>query len=126
VGQESELLRITGFGFNVPATARVIGAVVEFQRQASDTGIVDGNIELWLDGKPSDRPKNLTTTWPRLIVGTHHYGQATDTWGNDLTPDLTAKPGFGVEIFAAHPADAGAGPLEARIESMRITLFWCP
>lgn len=123
--QTSALLRITQFGFQVPATARVLGIEVQFKRQASDTGIGDGNIELWLDGAASDRPKFLATAWPRLIVGTHHYGQATDPWGNDLTPALVGRPGFGVEIFARRLADAGTGPLEARIDSMRVTVFYC-
>jgi hypothetical protein len=123
--QTSEHLRITDFGFTIPASAQIKGVEVEFKRQAGDTGIADGNIELWLDGMPSDRPKFVATSWPRLIVGTHHYGQAVDTWGNDLTPALVGKPGFGVEIFAKRQEDAGTGPIEATVESMRITIFYC-
>ena len=125
LGQSSEHLRITDFGFAIPAAATIKGVEVEFERQAGDTGIGDGNIELWLDGAPSDRPKFLASSWPRTIVGTHHYGQAVDTWGNDLSPDLVARPGFGVEIYAIRQEDAGAGPIEARVESMRITIFYC-
>lgn len=133
LGQTSEHLRITDFGFTLPAAARIKGVEVEFKRQAADTGIIDGytndgrpdGIKLWLDGRPSDRPKSLAATWPRTIVGTHHYGQAVDTWGDDLTPELVGRPGFGVEIYALHKQDAGAGPIEATIESMRITIFYC-
>ncbi|HSO38654.1 MAG TPA: hypothetical protein VLT33_39260 [Labilithrix sp.] len=125
LGQSTEHLRITDFGFTLPASATVKGVEVEFKRQAGDTGIGDGNIELWLDGAPSDRPKFLATAWPRAIVGTHHYGQAVDTWGNDLTPALVGKPGFGVEIYALRQEDAGTAPIEASVESMRITVFYC-
>ena len=125
LGETSEHLRITDFGFTIPASATIKGVEVELKRQASDTGIGDGNIELWLDGAPSDRPKFLATAWPRLIVGTHHYGQAVDTWGNDLTPALVGKPGFGVEIYALRLQDAGEAPLEARVDSMRISIFYC-
>jgi len=125
LGQSSEHLRITDFGFAIPASATIKGVEVELRRQAGDTGIGDGNIELWLDGAPSDRPKFLATAWPRVIVGTHHYGQAVDTWGNDLTPDLVGKPGFGVEIYAVRQEDAGSAALEARVESMRVTIFYC-
>jgi hypothetical protein len=123
--QGSELLRITDFGFTVPSTAKVLGVEVELMRQASDTGIIDGNIELWLDGAASDRPKYLATAWPRTTVGTHHYGQAVDPWGNDLTPELVGRSGFGVEIWARRQEDAGTMPLEARVESMRMTVFYC-
>ncbi len=125
LGQSTEHLRITDFGFAIPASATIKGVEVEFKRQAGDTGIGDGNIELWLDGAASDRPKFLATSWPRTIVGTHHYGQAVDTWGNDLTPDVARKPGFGVEIYAIRQEDAGAAAIEARVESMRITVFYC-
>lgn len=126
LGQSSEHLRITDFGFAIPASATIKGVEVELQRQAGDTGIGDGNIELWLDGTPSDRPKFLANSWPRTIVGTHHYGQAVDTWGNDLTPELVGKPGFGVEIYAIRQEDAGSEQaIEARVESMRVTIFYC-
>jgi hypothetical protein len=125
LGQSTEHLRITDFGFAIPASATIKGVEVEFKRQAGDTGIADGNIELWLDGAPSDRPKFVATSWPRVIVGTHHYGQAVDTWGNDLTPELVGKPGFGVEIYAVRQEDAGTAPIEARVESMRVTIFYC-
>ena len=123
--QATEHLRLTGFGFTIPASAKIKGVEVELKRQASDLGVSDGNIELWLDGNPSDRPKVLLTGWPRQIIGTHHYGQAVDTWGNDLTPDLVGKPGFGVEIYALRQQDAGTGPVDAKVESMRITIFYC-
>lgn len=123
--QATERLRITGFGLTIPATAKIKGVEVEFKRQASNLGVGDGNIELWLDGTPSDRPKFLAPGWPRQIIGTHHYGQAVDTWGNDLTPELVGKPGFGVEIYALRQADAGTGPVDAKVESMRMTIFYC-
>lgn len=125
LGQSTERLRITDFGFSIPASAAIKGVEVEFDRQAGDTGIVDGNIALWLDGTPSDRPKFIATSWPRVIVGKHHYGQAVDTWGDDLTPALVGRPGFGVEIYALRQEDAGTAAIEARVESMRITIFYC-
>ncbi len=123
--QTTELLRITGFGFDVPPSARVLGFEVELKRQASDTGIVDGSIELWLAGRRSDRPKTFVPTWPRLQVGTHHYGQAVDTWGDDLSPALVNDSNFGVEMWARRQESATAPELEAQIESLRMTLFYC-
>lgn len=124
--ESTELLRITNYGFNLPNTATIKGVVVQFKRQAPETGVADGNIALWLDGTPSDRPKFVGSGWPSVIVGTHHYGQEVDTWGNDLTPELVAKPGFGVEMFAKRRQDdAGTGPKPANVESMRITIWYC-
>ena len=122
-GEQTELLRVTGFGFNVPANVIIKGVVVELKRQG-DNKIVDGNIALWLDGVASDRPKFVATGWPTKI-GTHHYGQEVDTWGNDLTPDLVGRPGFGTEIFAKRREDAGTGPVPAEIESLLVTIWYC-
>ena len=61
----------------------------------------------------------------QVAIGTHHYGQAIDTWGNDLTPELVGRRGFGVEFFAKRQEDAGVGPLQASVESMRVTIFYC-
>jgi len=125
-GQESEMLRITGFGFVVPEKATVLGAVVEFKRRAEDAGIVDGLIELTFSGgRTSGRPKFMASAWPRVQVGTHHYGAPEDRWGNDIFPADVMSPEFGVEIWAKRQADAGADPLEALIDSMRIEVFYC-
>ncbi|MDB4934424.1 MAG: hypothetical protein JWP87_1396 [Labilithrix sp.] len=122
-GEKTELLRVTGYGFDIPANVSIKGVVVQLKRQGG-TRIVDGNIELWLDGVASDRPKFIASGWP-IKVGTHHYGQEVDTWGNDLTPALINKPGFGTEIWAKHREDAGAEPATAEIESLIVTIWYC-
>ena len=122
-GEQTELLRVTGFGFEVPSNVIVKGVVVELKRQG-DNAIVDGNIQLWLDGVASDRPKFVASGWPTKI-GTHHYGQEVDTWGNALTPELVGRAGFGTEIFAKRREDAGTGPAPAEVESLLMTIWYC-
>lgn len=122
-GQVSEHLRVTGYGFDLPPTVTIKGVVVQLKRKG-ENAVVDGNIELWLDGAPSDRPKFVASGWPKAI-GTHHYGQEVDTWGNDLTPAIVGKPGFGTEIYAKRRVDAGTGPIAAEVESLLITIWYC-
>ena len=121
--QVSEHLRITGYGLVVPPAATIKGVVVQLKRRGANA-VADGNIELWLDGAPSDRPKFVAAGWP-VNIGTHHYGQEVDTWGNDLTPEIVGKPGFGTEIYAKRRADAGTGPISADVESLLITVWYC-
>ncbi len=123
LGQQTELLRVTGYGFNLPASVTIKGVVVELKRQGQNE-IVDGNIELWLDGTPSSRPKLVASGWP-VSIGTHHYGQEVDTWGDSLTPALVGKPAFGTEIWARRRDDAGTGPAPADVESLIITIWYC-
>jgi hypothetical protein len=123
VDQATELLRVTGYGFNLPATVSIKGVVVELKRQGQNK-VVDGNIELWLDGVASSRPKFVASGWP-VAIGTHHYGQEVDTWGDTLTPAIIGKPGFGTEIWARRRDDAGTGPAPADVESLIITVWYC-
>lgn len=122
-GEQTQLLRVTGYGFDVPSWAKIKGVVVQLKRQGGPL-VVDGNIELWLDGKPSSRPKYMSTAWPSA-VGTHHYGQEVDTWGDDLTPEMVSRLGFGTEIWAKHKPDAGTGPGTAEVESLIMTVWYC-
>jgi hypothetical protein len=121
--QQSELLRVTNYGFTIPPTASIKGIVVQLKRRGENK-IVDGNIQLWLDGVPSDRPKFVASGWPTNI-GTHHYGQEVDTWGNDLTPELVGKTGFGTEIWSKRRTDAGTGPIPGEVESLIMTVWYC-
>ena len=121
--EESEYLRVTGYGFSLPPTATVKGIVVQLKRQGSNA-IADGIVNLWLDKVPAERPKVLNSPWPRTL-GTHHYGQEVDTWGNDLTPAEISKPGFGAQLYAKRNADAGAGAVAAEVESLQLTVWYC-
>ena len=122
-GEQTSLLRVTGYGFNLPASVTIKGVVVQLKRRG-DNKVVDGNIELWLDGVPGDRPKFVASGWPTNI-GTHHYGQEVDTWGSNLTPELVGRPGFGTEIWAKRREDAGTGPVAAEVESLLMTIWYC-
>ncbi len=121
--QQTELLRVTGYGFTLPSTVTIKGVVVELKRKGANR-IVDGNIELWLDGVASSRPKFAASGWP-VGIGTHHYGQEVDTWGDPLTPALVGKPGFGAELWARRRDDAGTGAAPADVESLLITVWYC-
>jgi hypothetical protein len=121
--QVSEHLRVTGYGFDLPASVTIKGVVVQLKRKGANA-VVDGTIELWLDGAPSARPKFVASGWPTAI-GTHHYGQEIDTWGSELTPEIIGKTGFGTELYAKRRVDAGTGPVAAEVESLLITVWYC-
>lgn len=122
-GEESEELRITGFGFELPKGVVFQGVEVELKRQAPEGGIVDGIIALVGVPNQVGRGKFIATPWPTSIVGTHHYGQATDTWGMDLNPPDVATPDFGVSLWVKR----GDGPESATalVESIQVRVFYC-
>ncbi len=122
-GEESEELRLTGFGFELPPGVVFQGVEVELKRQAPDGGIVDGIISLVGVPNQVGRGKFIATSWPSSIVGTHHYGQATDTWGMDLNPPDVTTPDFGVALWVKR--EAGPDSATALVESIQVRVFYC-
>jgi len=126
-GQQSEELRITGFTFKLPANNVFQGVDVRLDRQAPDEGIVDGFIALVGVKGQTSKGKFIATAWPSTIVGTHHYAQATDTWGMDLNAPDVETVDFGVGIWVKRdPAAAGPTNATALVDAMRIRVHYCP
>jgi hypothetical protein len=126
-GEESEELRITGFSFKLPAGSVFQGVDVRLDRQAPEGGIVDGFIALVGVKNQASKGKFIATAWPTTIVGTHHYAQATDTWGMDLNPPDVETVDFGVGIWVKRdPNDAGPANATASVDAMRIRVHYCP
>jgi hypothetical protein len=122
-GQQSATLRVSGFGFSIPASAETWGIEVQLKRQAPDGGVQDHQINVEIEGKPS-RYKVLTVPWPTTIVGTHDYGQAVDTWGVDLYPADVDKATFAAAVTIERTSDA-TGPVTALVDSLKIAVHYC-
>jgi hypothetical protein len=126
-GQESQELRITGFSFKLPTGSVFQGVDVRLDRQAPDGGIADGFIALVGVKNQNGRGKFIATPWPTTIVGTHHYAQATDTWGMDLNPPDVETVDFGVGIWVKRdPSAPGPASATALVDAMRVRVHYCP
>jgi hypothetical protein len=123
-GQESAYLALNDFKFDVPDDKATWGITVELKRQSIDGGVADATIEVLLDTAETPRNKVLKGTWPRLIVGTHHYGQEIDTWGTNLNPVNVRKTTFGTRI-AAKRVEGITGPVFARVDTLKIRVSYC-
>jgi hypothetical protein len=124
-GQESAELRVSQYGLDVPDDVDTWGIEVELKRRAQDGGVEDSKVDLVVPGKPTTF-KFLEGPWPRLIVGTHHYGQAIDTWGIDLFPSDVNKPAFAAKLWVKKAPDAGPAPVVAYVESIKVAVWYCP
>ena len=103
---ETEELRITDFGFELPPGNVFRGVEVQLKRRAPDGGVMDGVIALIGVPNQVGAGKAMTTPWPSKIVGTHHYGQGTDTWRYDLNAPDVERPEFGVSLWVKKTEDA--------------------
>ena len=128
-GQESAELRVSQFGVQLPPNAETWGIEVQLKRRAPDGGVEDVRMDIEIPGKAEGaRPNNwkfVKGDWPTKIVGTHHYGQAIDTWGVDLYPADVATDGFAAKLWVKKKPDAGTGPVFAIVDSIKVAVWYC-
>jgi hypothetical protein len=128
-GQESAELRVSDFGFDLPATVETWGITVELKRRTvTDGGFVQtGQVNVEIEGKTTNfKFDSAKFYWPTKIIGRHEYGQAVDTWGADLFPADVNKPTFAAKLWARRVAGQGvSGPVTATIESLKVAIWYC-
>lgn len=127
-GQESAELRVSGFGLDLAESVETWGIEVQLKRRAPDGGVEDAKLTLAIDGLTDDQIdwKYVKGPWPSRIVGTHHYGQALDTWKVDLYPHHVNSDTFAARLSVRKQGDAGPGPVTALVESMKVAIWYCP
>lgn len=128
-GQESAMLEITDFGFEIPAGYETWGMVLQLKRQTTTTGgvVQTAYVNVGIDGKtPGYKYDNDNFYWPTSIMGTHDYGQPIDTWGVDLYPaDINAST-FAAKLWVKKGTKSVAGPVTATVEALRVIVWVCP
>lgn len=99
LGQISNYLKITNYGFNIPPDATITGITVNVERSSNTlNGTHDSSVKLTISGAVTGNDKaNTGLEWPTSdTVAT--YGSATDLWGGAWTPSLINNSTFGVEV----------------------------
>jgi hypothetical protein len=119
--ETSNVLTLTGFGFNVPSFALVSGITVTIKRRADKPGqIVDKSIRLIIAGVQSGENKASSTTWSASDA-TIKYGATNDKWSvQPLTPSLVNSIGFGIAMQVQNGVSASA----AFIDYISITVTY--
>lgn len=108
-------ITIGGFGFNLPASARIDGIELELRRNA--VGLLsDGAVAL-----PKGNPKS-NGAWPQSDFGGAYvatkYGGPTDTWGASWTASDVNANAFAVLV---KPKGGGDG----HADSLGVTVYYC-
>jgi hypothetical protein len=90
-------LKLTNFGFSIPAGATINGILVEIKRSASRANaIIDSQVQLVGVAGAVDKADTLTHYPTSLTYAS--YGGSSDTWGASPTDSDINSSGFGVEI----------------------------
>jgi hypothetical protein len=124
-GQVSHYLKLTGFGFNLPSTATVVGILVEAKIAATELGthIIDNSIKIVKGGVISgtDQKRSASTYWNTSFTW-NSWGGSNNLWGTTFTYSDINASNFGVVISAT--TSAGGTSATAYVDYVRITVFY--
>jgi hypothetical protein len=123
----SHWLKITNFGFAVPAGATILGIKVEVEMNASDNTasdhVIDAGVKIVKGGVISGTDhKRGGTVWPLADTFVAFGGDA-DLWGVAWTPADINGVTFGV-VIAAKITTISASSIDANIDSAKITVYY--
>jgi hypothetical protein len=113
-------LAVKKFGFALPEeeNTTITGVVVEVERSAEGEGSIRDYSVTLLNGTGIGASLASPVAWPTTdAIAT--YGSSTNLWGLGLTPKAINAAAFGVEILCT-----GSKPAIARIDSVRITVYY--
>lgn len=99
-GTVSHYLKVSGFGFNIPANATITGITVQILRHGSTGGAssgADNSVKLAIAGTIGGNEKASATAWPGADT-TATYGSSSDLWGLSLAPSDVNNANFGVGL----------------------------
>jgi hypothetical protein len=123
LGQETNYLIATNFGFSLPASETICGITVEIERSATGflQAVRDYSVRIVKNGVVTGTDHASSATWPSSD-GTQTYGGSGDMWGTTWTPAEINSSGFGIAISA----DLGGVAVlpTARIDNIRITVHY--
>jgi hypothetical protein len=118
----SHWLKVSGYGFEVPAFATVKGITVEWRRGGKFTqgSIADNAVRIVEGGAIGSADRAKATAWSGL--SSVQYGGATDLWGESWTPAAINASSFGAAFSAKYVG--GAGNDWAEVDSARVTVHF--
>lgn len=119
LGQITNYLKVTGFGFTIPPDATITGITVNIERSTTVLNAThDNSLKLCSAGAVVGNDKASANLWPTADA-TATYGAVTDSWGFSWTPALINDSAFGVELSAV--ADIAG---TAQVDYISITVDW--
>lgn len=100
-------LRVTNFGFSLPAGAKIGGVTASIERKASASSRArDYLVQLVVGGSLTGDDKASATDYTTSDVAAT-YGSALDLWGLSLTKAQVEASAFGIELRAQSDGDEG-------------------
>jgi hypothetical protein len=125
---DSNYLKVSGFGFNLPTTVFITGVSVVIKHihvNSNEKGYVrDKIVKLLIDGVPYGNNYAKTGSgdkWLTTAYTYNTYGSSSDLWGIALTPAMINSANFGV-VLSVSGVDFIVG--QARVDSIFVTVAY--
>lgn len=103
IGDKTNYLRFTNFGFSIPTTATICGVLVQIEKKSSGIileRIVDESVRIIKGGSIVGSDYSDTGTDWASSDFTSSYGGSSDLWGTTWTPSDINASDFGVALSA--------------------------
>lgn len=123
-GTKSHYLKLTNYGFAIPAGATILGIKPEMERRASNGAVDDNSLKIVKGGVISGTDHASADEWFNGAGDEKvSAGGATDLWGLAWTlADINAST-FGLALSAHNGA---SGSREAEVDHIPITVYYRP
>lgn len=118
---ESHYLKVTNFGFAIPAGSTIDGVIASIGRRGTTFyDIHDLAVRLVVGGSVTGDNKGATTVYWPVNSAQKDYGSATDKWGNTLTASVVNDSNFGF-VLESHAEISWS---MAYVDYMYLTVYY--
>jgi hypothetical protein len=121
-GNYTNYIVATNYGFTIPAGQQIDGIQVRITRKEDNANAKDYRVRLVKAGVIGASDRISAFNWPSSNT-TRVHGSSTDLWGDTWTVSDINGAGFGVAVSAQRAAN-NASPIGARIDNIRITVYY--
>ena len=120
LGQSTQYLQGTNYGFAIPAGVVINGIAVSILRQSNASSISDGRVQLVKNGTIVGNNYGTAAIWSTTMT-TENYGSPTDLWGTTWTATDINNANFGIVLSAVASANEIAS-----VDYIQITIYYTP
>ncbi|MAH50425.1 hypothetical protein CMI37_31680 [Candidatus Pacearchaeota archaeon] len=120
LGETSEYLKATNFGFSVPGGATIDGITARFKAKQTAFAIFETEVKLVKGGTISGTDKSASTGLNTSTLTFISFGGASDLWGLTLSSTDVNASTFGVAMRVDDNMDSG----DAEVDVFDITVHY--
>ncbi|MBX3023938.1 hypothetical protein KF840_03415 [bacterium] len=117
-GSPTHYLKVTTFGFSIPAPAQIQGIKVFVERHSAVGTVFDARARIVKGGVIGSADRALPGNWPMGSDVTVSYGGPADLWGTTWTPADINSNGFGFALSVDDNVDSAA------VDHISITVYY--